>query len=142
MQGVAASALARDSLGNIYALTASGVFKWTLATGQTTQILSASGNSGIAADAFGDVYLIDSVGLQKFNTGAPWCTLGASYLTVGSAGGSNSVAIHFPASTPAIWTASTTSTWLHITNATGKGPGNILFTVDANPGAAPRSGTI
>jgi hypothetical protein len=140
--GVAATALGRDPLGNIYALAPNGVFKWNAATRQTTQILSDTG-SGMWVDEFGDVYLANSTtGIQKYNTGAPWCALGASYLTAGSAGGSNTVTIHFAAYTPAAWTASTTSSWLHITTATGKGPGTILFTVDANPGAAPRSGTI
>ena len=141
MSGVAAKGLARDGQGNIYALTSSAVFKWTLATQQTTQILTTTATA-IWADELGDVFLIDSTGIQKFNTGAPWCTLGASYLTVGSAAGANSVSIHFAPFTPEPWTASSASSWIHLTNPTGKGPGNLLFTVDANPGTAPRSGTI
>jgi len=55
MQGVAATALARDNAGNIYAATSTGIFKWTAATQLTTQIL-LTGATGIVVDTVGDLY--------------------------------------------------------------------------------------
>jgi hypothetical protein len=40
------------------------------------------------------------------------------------------------------WTPSTTFSWIHITSGSGSGNGSVSYTVDANPTANPRSGTI
>jgi hypothetical protein len=39
------------------------------------------------------------------------------------------------------WTASTPDSWIQITSSTGTGPGELMYTVERNSGAA-RTGTI
>jgi DNA-binding beta-propeller fold protein YncE len=68
--------------------------------------------------------------------------VGASSLLEGPAAGNDSVVLGLvPRS--AIWTATTSADWLHLSqaNQTGVGSTNIVFTYDANPGTA-RSGTL
>ena len=59
--------------------------------------------------------------------------------TLDSAGGSGSFTVTTDASCS--WTATTASSWIHVTAGSGTGPGTVSYTVDANGGAA-RTGTI
>ena len=66
-------------------------------------------------------------------------TLGASAQTVTLAAGQSSITV--TTTTGCIWTATTTATWIHLTNVSGTSTGTLNFTFDANAGAA-RTGTI
>jgi Putative binding domain, N-terminal len=135
------NSLAQDSTG-IYFTDGSEIRKLVPSSGQVTQILSSL-NSAIAMDSNGDLVVQDMFGIEKLNTGTPSESLGTTSLTVGSAGGSQSVGIDFiDGYFTAPWSASTTATWLHLTSGGGKGPATLLFTVDANPAASPRSANI
>lgn len=67
---------------------------------------------------------------------------GTTNLLVGPTAGSSSVVLGVTPATVA-WTNSAKSTWLHLSEANQKGKGstNVVFTIDANPGAT-RTGTL
>ncbi len=66
-------------------------------------------------------------------------TLGASSQTTTVAAGQGSFTV--TTTTGCRWTATTTTTWIHLPNTTGVGNSTLNFTFDANTGAA-RTGTI
>ena len=139
--------VAVDGSGNVYVTdTFSGeVQEWNAAT-QTVSTLVSSGLSypvGAAVDGAGNVYIADSANdaIKKINIGFE--TLGTTSLLVASAAGSGAVEVSFlPVSTTAPWSAATTDSWLHITNATGAGGALLNFTYDANTTTTVRTGTI
>jgi sugar lactone lactonase YvrE len=66
--------------------------------------------------------------------------LGTTNLTEGPVAGSDSVVL-VVSQASASWTATANDAWLQVTTASGAGSTNVVFTFDANPGAA-RSGTL
>lgn len=68
--------------------------------------------------------------------------LGATTLLIGPAAGNGSVVLAV-APANAAWTATANAAWLHLNagNKSGTGSTNMVFSYDANPGAA-RSGTL
>ncbi|HEY5315212.1 MAG TPA: BACON domain-containing carbohydrate-binding protein, partial [Pirellulales bacterium] len=73
----------------------------------------------------------------------PIFTLGTSALVEGASAGSDTDMLGM---TPAggAWTASSNSSWLHVTggNASGTGAKTVVFSFDANPAASARAGTL
>jgi hypothetical protein len=66
-------------------------------------------------------------------------TISPDQASVGAAAGATAVSVSAPAG--CAWTASTATTWLHVTSGgSGSGNGSVQLAVDANTGAA-RSGT-
>ncbi|PWU08567.1 MAG: hypothetical protein C5B50_29415 [Verrucomicrobia bacterium] len=66
--------------------------------------------------------------------------VGTTNLLVGPAAGSNTVS-EFVIPSISLWSASTTTPWLHLPFTSGTGSGNVLFTYDANLGST-RVGTL
>jgi hypothetical protein len=63
----------------------------------------------------------------------------ASSGTFAAAGGSGSFTV--TTTTGCAWTATTVSSWIHVTSGSGPGSGTVTYTVDPNPGST-RTGTI
>jgi DNA-binding beta-propeller fold protein YncE len=81
---------------------------------------------------------------QALNTqgGPGTCSLGTTALLVGPTAGSNSVVLAVVPN-QGTWTATTNTTWLHLSpaNQSGAGSTNVVFSYDANSGPT-RSGTL
>lgn len=80
------------------------------------------------------------------NAGASWTatappSLGTTTALEGPAAGADSVVLSSPAGA---WTAKTNASWLHLSaaNQSGAGSTNVIFSFDANTGAATRTGTV
>ena len=141
--------IAVDGGGDVYIadLSNNAIKKWNAATQQVTTLVSSglNGPFGLAVDGSGNVYFADggNNAIKKINIA--YESFGVPALTVGSAAGSNSVQVSFlPPDSTAPWTASTATSWLHITAGSTSGAGGavIQFTYEANPNAAARTGTI
>jgi streptogramin lyase len=74
------------------------------------------------------------------NQSGPVYALGTTNLLVGPSAGSNTVT-ELTIPSIALWSASTSTSWLHLPYVSGTGSGNILFTYDQNAGAT-RTGTL
>lgn len=61
-------------------------------------------------------------------------------VSFGPAGGSAPMAVTGPEGCR--WTATTADTWLTLAGASGSGAGPMILTATANPGAAPRTGSV
>ena len=142
--------VAVDGSGNVYIADGNpgAIKEWNAATQQVTTLVSSAmhNSTGVAVDASGNVYGTFTYGsdpgsLEKINNAFE--TLGTTSLLVASAAGSGSVEVSFlPVDSTAPWSASTTDTWLHITNPSGAGGALLQFTYDANTTTTVRTGTI
>jgi streptogramin lyase len=138
--------VAVDGAGNIYiADSGNGAIKqWNAATGQLTTLASGlAGPWGVAVDGKGNVYATDASAGTLLKINIAFETLGTTAQNVDPGAGTNTVVVGFlPTNSTSVWTASTATSWLHITTGTGTGGGNVTYTYDANTAVAPRSGTI
>ena len=113
---------------------------WLTITGTNNDVVGFDFPANIGASRTGHISLLgQSVAVTQ---SAPSYTLGAANRLEGSGAGSDSVVL---AVVPNIasWTASTNTTWLHLSpaNRNGTGSTNVIFSYDANPGAT-RLGTL
>ena len=104
--------------------------------------LESAGQCSIQAAQPGNIsYLAATPVTQSFQAAQE--TLGTTSLTVGSAGGSNSVEIGFrPLIAVPSWSATANAGWLHLGSGNGTGAAIAVFTCDPNPSATVRSGAI
>ena len=154
----ALSAAITDSFGNpianttiVFTVAAGGSGATGTFNGATT---IATGASGIAtaptltANSIAGSFTVTASGggfsvTFTLNIQAPVFTLGSTSGTVGPTAGT---ATAFEAVTPttASWTASSNSSWLHVSSGSASGTGSavITYTYDTNPATGPRTGTL
>ncbi|MDB6067655.1 MAG: multicopper oxidase type 3 [Pedosphaera sp.] len=111
---------------------------WTSYNGSSNGIINFSVGANLGAPRSGTITVLGQN--ITINQDGPSYALGTTSLLVGPAAGSNTVTEAVIPSV-ALWSANTTTPWLHLPFASGTGSGNILFTYNQNLGPT-RTGTI
>jgi DNA-binding beta-propeller fold protein YncE len=112
---------------------------WLTITGVTNGVVGFAFTANTMANRTGRISLLGQ-SIVVTQVGPPnYYSLGTANLVEGSPAGSDSVTLVANGT----WTATTNSTWLHLSaaNQSGTGSTNVIFTFDANPGAT-RIGTL
>jgi hypothetical protein len=116
----------------------SWTFRWDPPEGNigpVTFYAAGNGANGDGETTGDNIYTVSAV------VAAPPPSLVPSSRSFAGNGGGGSINVVVPGGVD--WTASTGDDFIHITSgASGTGSGMVTYTVDANPGAAIRSGTI
>ncbi len=141
---IAPYGLTVDTAGNVYFADANHntVSEYNATTQQVATLVSSglSGPYDLAMDATNALLISDfgTAAIKKLTLPTP-PSLGTSSELFGPNAGSGSVIVSVAAG--ASWSATTAASWIHLTNASGSGPGLATFNFDLNSGVT-RSGTI
>jgi DNA-binding beta-propeller fold protein YncE len=112
---------------------------WLNITGVTNGVVDLAFTANNFANRMAHIALLGQ-SLAVAQMGPPgYSSLGLTHLLEGPLAGSDGVLLTANGG----WTASTSDSWLHlsVTNQTGTGNADVVFTFDANPGAT-RTGTL
>jgi DNA-binding beta-propeller fold protein YncE len=111
---------------------------WLTITGTTNGVVSFAFTATISNRTAHINLLGQNISINQ----GPVCSLSPTALSEGPTAGSDSVALTVVPET-GLWTATANANWLHLsaTNQSGTGSTTVVFSYDANPGAA-RVGTL
>jgi len=118
------------------------LFAWNGST-QAVLLDTALNISSIGEDERGELYVVGLGGsVSRIVNPAP-CTFGITPPSRSHSAASGSGTVAVTAGTGCGWTAAANAAWLHVTSgASGSGNGSVVYGVDANTTAQPRSGTL